>query len=324
MIVPLILALLSPLPADGPTAPPGRIEGVVVNGSRGNEPISGIEVVLRAGRDGPLEAVARTQTDFYGRFVFQDLPLEPPIEYLPGADRDGVLYPGARVRLDAEQHFAHVSIVTFEAVEQPSPLVCRRHQIEVEAQQDLLAIREMLLIANPSRETYVGKADGEERPVTVRLSVPPNFDRITFGEEFYGRRFRIVDHQPITEIPWPPGERELTFSYRIPLNKTGGVFLRQLDMRSADVTIRLRGASADHVSCNLDLKQENVGRLIFMSHGKELPPGHVVELRIGTPPFPWAQYTRWGSLIALAALASVTAIVLRRRGDVNFSAGLYG
>jgi hypothetical protein len=154
----------------------------------------------------------------------------------------------------------------------------------------------------------------------LRLSVPTNFDRITFGSEFYGRRFRIVDHQPVTDIPWPAGERELKFGYRIPISQTGGVFRRPLDMPCRNLTLRVRGKNADEISCNLDLAKQERNELVFASGDKALRAGHIIELRIGTLPFSWTEYTRWGSLIALAALSLATAVILRRRGDVSRSA----
>ena len=103
----------------------------------------------------------------------------------------------------------------------------------------------------------MGTPVGDQPPVTLRLSIPANFDRVTFDSEFYGRRFRIADHQLVTDIPWPPGERELSFTYRVPVESSSGLFRRRLDMASRKVTLRVRGKSSDQMSCNLPSVQTN-------------------------------------------------------------------
>jgi hypothetical protein len=299
--------------AESPYAPVGRIHGVVVNGTRGNEPMGDVDVVLRAGRDGVLAPMTETRTDVYGKFVFDNLPLDDSTIYLPGADRDGVHYPSERVQLDRGNRFAHVRIVAFEVVEAPSPLVAGQHDIDINVRLGVMEVSETLVVGNTSGSTYVGEAVDDKRPVTLRLSIPPNFDRVTFGNEFYGRRFRIVDHQPVTDIPWPPGIRELKISYRISMDTTRGLFRRTLDLPCSKATLRVRGENTDKISCNLAQARGDGEAIVFTSAAEQLAAGDVIELQIGTPPFPWMKLSRWGSVIALGGLALVTAAVLRRR-----------
>ena len=312
MVRTLLAMLLMCGQVDDAPEPMGKIQGVVVNGSRGYEPLEGIAVVLRAGSESMLIPVARARTDVYGRFVFDDVPIEPGIVLLPGADRGGVHYPGERVRLDWDRRFVHARIVAFDAVDAPSPLIARRHDIDVTVRQQFMEISETLLIANPTSATYVGQPVEEASPVTLRLSVPPDFDRITFDNEFYGRRFRIADRRPFTDIPWPPGERELKFVYRIPIEKSGGMFRRCLDVPTRNLTLRVHGKKAGDVSSNLTPVDGEPPNVAFASTDAGLPSGHTIELQVGTLPFPWLQYTRWGSLVALVALTVATAVVLRR------------
>jgi hypothetical protein len=316
---PWLLALLLSADTDQSFEPMGRIQGTVVNGTRANEPLEDTLVVLRAGPEGALSAVAETRTDSYGKFVFKDLPLDPSTVYLPGADRHGVHYPGRRVRLNPTNELAHQTIIVYDAVEAPSPLTAQRHDIDIDVQRDLAEINETLLVANLSRATYVGKSVGDGLPVTLRLSVPPNFDRVTFRSEFYGRRFRIVDHQPITDIPWPPGERELKFAYRIPLENTAVTLRRSLDIPCRNLTLRVRGKRPSDVSCNLTISKQSDHETIFATGNEELPAGHVIELQVGVPSLPWLHYARSGSLVALVGLIFATAVAMRRRASINSS-----
>ncbi len=316
-MLPYLLILLSSCAnvAD-PLEPGGQIQGVVVNGTRGNEPLADVDVVLQGGHDLVLSPVAKTRTDIYGKFVFEDLPLGANITYLPGANRDGVHYPGDRTRLDRNNRVVAARIVAFEAVKAPSPLIAEKHEIEVNIRQDLLEISETLLVANPSRATYVGEQLEDNSRITLSLTVPPTFDRVTFDSEFYGRRFRIVDHKPVTDIPWPPGRRELRFTYHIPLENSAGALRRTLDLPSSNVRIRVRGENTKQVSCNLPGPSE-AGEYVQFAAAKNLSAGSIIELQVGKLPIPWMLYTRWGSLGALGMLMLGTVAVHYRRRHAN-------
>lgn len=311
----LVIALAPEAP---PPEPAGTIQGVVLNGSRDEEPLEGVEVVLRAGSGHELIPVAATTTDRYGKFVFEHVPPDPTLAYLPGANCDGVHYPGQRVQLDPSNRVAHVTIVGFDTVTAPSPLVAERHEIEVTVEQQALKITEHLVIANPTRTTYVGQSMGNGPPVTFWLSIPENFDRVTFDREFFGRRFLVVEHRPVTDIPWPPGEQELRFTYRLPLAESAGEFRRTLDLPSSHVRVRLKGASARQVTCNLPLSEAADGDVVFDSAGEQLPQAFTIDLHVGALPFPWVQYARWASVLVLIALVSATvAVRLLRSRKVN-------
>jgi hypothetical protein len=295
--------------------PAGAIQGAVVNGTQGNQPLAGVAVVLRAGADNEFVVVAETTTDRYGRFAFEDVPLEPKLVHLPGANHDGVHYPGPRVTLAPSNRVAHVTIVVFDALSTPCPLVAKRHDIDVTIEERALRITESLVIANPTRATYVGQSIGPGPPATFWLSIPPNFDRVTFDREFFGRRFVVVDHRPITDMPWLPGEREMRFTYRVPLAESAGQFRRTVDVPSARVRVRVHAADQRTISCNLPRAETSEGPLAFVGPGGELARGFTIELQIASLPFPWQVYGRWGAIVVLAALAGATAAIplLRRR-----------
>ena len=127
----------------------GTIQGVVLNGSRSGEPIADAEVHLRAGLSGVFEPVETTTTDAFGKFSFRQLPLDSTIVFLPGANHQGVHYPGQRVRFDAVNKVAELKIVAYDAVTSVSPLTAERHDINIEVGEHLLEIKEALNSIEP-------------------------------------------------------------------------------------------------------------------------------------------------------------------------------
>jgi hypothetical protein len=281
----------------------GTIEGVVVNGTLAGRPVANVEVHLRAGAAGELEPVDVTKTDVNGSFSFRDLPLDPTIVYLPGANRDGVHYPGQRVRLDPVHGVARVEITAFDAEQKVSPLVASRHDIDIRVEDRVMKVTETLMVSNPTRTTYVGYSQGERGPVTLRLTIPPSFDRVTFSREFFGRRFQIIDQRLITDIPWTPGDKELQFAYRVPLDgPAAGQFRRSLDLPSAKVRVCVHATDPRHVSCNISAPAAVGGDAVFTSPNDGLPAGYIIELKVGQIPLPWMRYARWASVAALVML----------------------
>jgi hypothetical protein len=296
----------------------GTIEGVVVNGSLAGGPLADVEVHLRAGAAGALEPVASTTTDLNGNFSFCDLPLDPTIVYLPGANRDGVHYPGQRVRLDPAHGVARVKITAFDAEQKMSPLVATHHDIDIRVKERVMEVTETLIVSNPTRTTYVGHSQGERGPVTLRVTVPPSFDRVTFSREFFGRRFQIIDQRLVTDIPWTPGDKELQFAYRVPLDgPAAGQFRRPLDLPSAQVRVCVHATDPQQVSCNLSPPTGVGGDAIVTSAGDPLPAGYIIELTIGRIPLPWMLYARWGSMVALIMLVLGTLSLRRYRRQMS-------
>jgi hypothetical protein len=254
----------------------------------------------------------KTNTDAFGKFSFQQIPLDATIVFLPGANHQGVHYPGQRVRLDAVNKVAQVKIVAYDVVKSFSPLTADRHEINIDVGERLLEISETLVVSNRSQATYVGQSLDEEAPVTLCLSIPPNFDRVTFDSEFYGRRFRIADHRLVTDMPWPPGERTLKFRYRVPIEETGGQFRRTLDVPSSNVRVQAL-APDQRLSCNLSPAAVVGGRMIFAMNDKQLPSSYIIYVQIGDLPIPWMLYARWSSLGVLCLLVFGTVAAHRQR-----------
>jgi hypothetical protein len=240
--------------------------------------------------------------------------------YLPGVNRDEVHYPGPRVQLSRDRPAGRVKIIAYDAAESPGPLVCRRHDIDVQTGEGYVEITETLLIANPGLTAYVGEKPDDRPPVTLRLSLPHGLDKVTFEKEFDGRNFLLHNSNLITDLPWPPGEREVRFLYRLPAERRDISVKRALDLPTGHVTLRVRSDDPDHVVCNLPIATEQAdGTRLFEHSGAQLPAGHEIELRLGALPIPFETYARWGAAGLLGLLMTGVLVKARRRRQVSIT-----
>lgn len=298
-----------------PCAPPDdgyRIEGVVVNGSRAGVPVVGAEVIMRAGDGQSLMPVAKVVTDSQGYFVFDHVPNEPGLIYLPGANHEGVHYPGPRVRLDAGSRTVRVPLTVYDTVASPSPLVAERFTMDVRPKPGQLEVTETWTIRNPSLTTYVGQGSGMRPAITLALAVPEKFESVTFDGEFHGRNFQAIDNHLATDLPWTPGERQLKYTYRIRAEDVPRFLERALDLPCARVRVSFQGEAADAVSCNLGVATLTDERTsVFESAG--LPAGHVITVQLPIVAAPWTARARWGALVVFAGLIVVTVASAKAR-----------
>lgn len=316
MIAQLATLAICMLAANAGGAYPGVIKGAVLDGSHGEAPLAGADVVLRAGKDGVLLPVAEAKSDALGRFEFRDLPVDVDLTYVCGANRDGVHFPGPRVKLNSERTIARINVTSYAAVAHPSPLVAERHEIEIHMLPGVLEVSETMQVANPSEFAFVGQPSGVETPVTLRLSIPAGFQKVTFAQEFHGRHFEVAEEALCTSIPWPPGERTLKFTYRLPIEQHRQAFARKLDLPTRRVRVRVRGDGCQQVSANLPAELREDREAVFETIDA-LPQNHDVTVALTRLGVPWIVYGRWGAVAILALLTGTTAIFVLRRPPPN-------
>jgi hypothetical protein len=314
MLTPLLVVAALGIGASSPGDNAHRIEGVVLNGTRNDIPVPGAKIVLRVGEDASLSPAAETTADPKGRFAFPNVPVQPGLVYLPGANHQGVHYPGPRLRLLPGGGITHVRITVFDARSGPSPLIAEKQDIDVLVKTGVLEITETLSINNPTLTTYVGDATGEEPSRTLSLSIPQAFERVTFSGEFYGRRFKVGNGCLETDLPWTPGARELRFTYYLPVKEQRQILERLLDLPCSLVHIRVRGEAPDQVACNLKrVDGPDKGVALFES-SERLAAGYRISLQLGGLRTPWFLYGRWAAVTVCSALIVGTVVVcfLRR------------
>ena len=295
----------------------GVIAGRVVNATRGDSPVADAEVYLQSLIGGRFEAIALAKSTASGQFLFEGIPLDQPGVYLAGAGLDGIHYPGPRVSLDAARPVAKVVVRVHETSTGPNPLILRGHDVAVVQEAGLLKVTESLRIENPQPATYVGnpEADGSE-PVTLELRIPPQFERVTFHEEFYGRQFTLREGRLVTSLPWTPGARQFTFSYVMP--DDGGKILweRSLDLPCDHLRISVEGPDAASARCNLGGPQKGPeDNIVFTSNGPSLEIG--TRITLDRPRSRWLVRadSRWVALGILMLVTAATLLsVVRGRG----------
>lgn len=295
---------------------PGVIRGRVVNMSQREAACAQTEVILRARVEGEFAPVAQTVTDADGNYRFEGLPVGSDYLYLPGANREGIHYPGRRVGLTRGHPTAYVTLEVRDTVAEPSPLVIRQHEIVIGTEPGAVHVVEALLVDNPTTVTYVGGAKSEDMlPVTLQLHIPSDFERITFEKEQFGSQFQVIAGRLVTGLPWTPGRQWLKFTYTLRAEAVQGVWRRVMDAPCESLRVRVRHSGPEEIGCNLPPAADGPpGEKVFQSGAGVLSAGDEIRVELGTLPRAWTVYARWVTLFLLVGLITGVALVLRRKG----------
>jgi len=303
-----------PMPA---AAVAGTIEGMVFNTSSGTAVPCQVAVNLQVQVKGEFVAFREVISDKQGGFRFERLPAGDGVVYLTGATRHGIFYPGPRVRLTDMHPRARTKLSVCDAVASPNPLVLKKMDVTIRPESGLLRVTESLSLENPSHTCYVGEVahDGAD-PVTLELRVPPDFERTTFDMEFFGRRFVMVNNRLVTSVPWPPGLRELRYTYVLRNTQEVSRWKRPLDLPCSNVTIRVEGKSPKEVRCAmLRAASSDENSVVFESAGQEFPAGQVLQVELGRLPLPWMTYGKWAAVAIMFGLIAAAGWLHFRRGQ---------
>ena len=125
----------------------------------------------------------------------------------------------------------------------------------------------------------------------------------------------MVNNKLVTGIPWPPGERELRYTYVLRNTQEVSRWKRPLDLPCANVTIRVEGKSPNEVRCeSLGQTATDEKAVVFESAGQELPAGQVLQVELGRLPLPWMTYGKWAAVAIMLVLIAAAGWLQFRRG----------
>lgn len=298
------VAALEPASVPSQADLPGKVGGLVVDGSHRDQPLAGASVVLRGVVDNQLVPLAETTADEHGHFEFTDLPVSPAALYVAGVNRDGVHYPGPRLALFPDHVEERVRLVAYEGLRHPSPLVAVRHDIDIQASAQFLEITESIVVMNPTLRGFIGDPGQVAEPTTLELRPFPGFETVTFHNESLGRQFSAHDHRLTTSLPWPPGQRDIRFTYRIPLDSSTVRLQRLLTLPCRELRIRCTGVDTTATSCNLPglTSQHEQASVTFTLEHAQLPADQLLELSLGGLSLPWQRHLKWLAVGALLLL----------------------
>jgi len=184
----------------------GTVYGQVINGTEGGGSVAGVEITLITYIDNILAGTRTTETDGEGAFRFDGV--NPEHAYLVSAKYMDVdyYYP---VAFDAGEVTAYVEAGVCDATGSDAKIMVGLTRKIVHVEEESLLVTEVYWLVNDGDMTYAG-ADG-----VLFFQLPQEAYCFEAPEEMM-IDFQLLDDNRVTYlVPFPPGERQLVYSYRL-------------------------------------------------------------------------------------------------------------
>lgn len=281
----LLTWFAQPVWADGP----GTLEGKVSNGSNGRVGVPGLEVTLRPS-DGGSDRKATSDRD--GAFRFDGLASTAAVSYTVSLNYAGVDYGSPAVTFGAGESTKKIDVPVYETSEDSSAIQADIAHIilDIDPRQKTIVVTEFQGLSNAGDKTYVGKlAAGSGQRELLRFQAPDGAVHLQTSDDVSQVKLSTLPTGGgfVDTTPFPPGPREVAYSYMLTYSESNLVFQRPTGYKTAQVNLLVSDVGAKVSAPGLTASQQPVdfdgGRYLVLS-GKGLAPGQSLQVQLSGLP----------------------------------------
>jgi 5-hydroxyisourate hydrolase-like protein (transthyretin family) len=205
IIIVILTVCLLPAPAFAQETANGTVTGQVINDTTGSS-VSGAQVTLITYIDNALADFTYTNTDNEGNFIFENIDMENT--YLISVKYEEADY-YYQVFFENDETTAFVSAGVCDVTTDDADIrIGKAHNI-IEVEEDSLSVTMVFWLYNDGERTLTG-TDG-----VLFFTLPEDAYNLEAPEELM-IDYLLLDSGKLTHlVPFPPGERQIVFSYQI-------------------------------------------------------------------------------------------------------------
>ncbi len=295
----------------------GLVEGDVLNGSKGNEPVPGITVTLRIfDSSGAEKGTLTATTDEQGHFAFKGLDTAKSLLYVAVANFQGISYQSPALSFAEGEDKLLLPILVYETTESDAEIVVEKaHFIfSVNPEEKAVLAMEMYSVANNGNRTFVTK-EGK----SLRFPIPPEV------LEFDSDSLVLEGGEAFLHFPVPPGSmpQPVTLYYLLPAQGDSVEIKRQVlyPVESYNVFVKDSGLKVEVPGARRGKDVVQAGEVYLNFAGEKLPKGGEITIKFSglgkvgkaqSSGILWASATAAGVALALFGLLLAYTFARRR------------
>ncbi len=284
----------------------GKITGFVYNGSADSATVAGIDVELLVYQGHTLvdDSTYTDKSNSRGEFSFTGIPMDTTITYYPRTTYSNVVYYARGVRFSSGHNAFKSDVVVYDTTSQKSKIMLQLEHLFIETEPGKINIREIFIINNLGKKTYVGSNyDDANENWVLEFPLPDNFHDLEILTPEAQQSVFLKDQSLMTTDLLSPGSRQFSYRYHIPHKKGEWHYTRPIEYPIGEVNIfvsnqelTLEGPNITPMG-NFPIRNTNYKRFSVRS----LMPGMDLELTVTNLPGKSVS-VKWIVLIAVGVL----------------------
>lgn len=219
----------------------GTLDGNLVDGTTGGQPISNQTVTLTLNGAGGSQVAGTSVTNAGGLFHFDNLATDAGDIYVASTRYQGVLYSADPITLGGNPH-PFETLLAYQATSDPARIGIARLVIEIRAPDvpaGTIGVAELASVVNGDQRTFLGSSTPiNGQPMNLlRFGMPPGAENLVTRDDFDQGQNIQVDRGFATTAAVPPGANPFTFVYDYPYSGTRSVFTYDAIYPTAQVVV---------------------------------------------------------------------------------------
>jgi hypothetical protein len=217
----LALALLAlPTPrANAQAGGQGKVEGVIVNGTKGSQLTdpSSITVTLYIADMASQSTITQTaQPDASGHFAFSNIQILTTTRMLATANYAGIDYASDILQFSGITTTVPVTLTVYDTTTDPSAVKVAQMHFVIDVQTGLLNVLQIVQVQNTGDRSYIGGTSVGPHRVTLQLPFLAGATNIQFDTQDADATTLRGNTVMSYTLPFQPGNDQIVFNYAVP------------------------------------------------------------------------------------------------------------
>ncbi len=233
-----VLAVLGLTLTPGDASAGATLTVEVTNHTASGATVVGDEATVQLYRgQSPIESLqAKVGED--GKAVFENVPTGQDLAAVARVKHQNMAFKSRPVALVPSVGEFSTSVQVFDVSTSTSQLSVGTHHIIVAVREKSLGFTEYMQLTNASdMAVTASRRDGQNRPVVIEVKLPKGFRELTSSGYLEQNALVITDDGFYDTLAVPPGEHQVTFSYKVDVDRNTIQVGKEMTLPTADLMI---------------------------------------------------------------------------------------
>jgi hypothetical protein len=291
----------------------GIINGQVINDTEGGGSVAGVEVTLITYINDMIADTRIAETDVEGKFHFDNVTIEHTYLVLANYLEVGYYYP---VEFEPGETTAYVEMGVCDATTSDQAIRVGLAHTIVSVEEESLLVTEVFWLVNDGDRTYTG-TDG-----VLIFTLPEGATSFEAPQELMPDYKLLGDNRVTYLVPFPPGERQLIYSYRLAKPDSNELTIPlEINYPTDSLELMVGGEGVEVSAVQLAPAEPVVtdtGERFIHFRGENLPRGTTIDFRLSNLSEGGLFFTVFWVIIAVV-IVGVAVYLMKKRKSGNAS-----